>query len=317
MDKLKREDIYTISPHSNLAEKGVYNALKENIYNDGKAWQKFLSVFLFSLGVGFTLSGIVFFFAYNWAGLHKFVKIGLIAALIIAAICLVLLSKINNVRRVALSGAALLAGVLFAVFGQIYQTGANAYDFFLAWTVFVTLWVVVSNFAPLWLLYLGLINTTLVLYAQQVARHWSGVSLFALLFAINTLALIAAILLSRYRNAARIPNWFLNTVALGAAGCATIGIVLGIFSDYEISFVLLAFIAALAFALGIWHGLRTKSGFYLSIIPFSLIVIGSALLIKLSEGEAMFLLVGVFIISSTTLVIKNLIGIQKRWANEK
>lgn len=317
MKNIQREDIYFISRHSNLTEQVIDRALKGNVYNGKEAWQKFLRLFFISLGVGFSVSGIVFFFAYNWSDLHKYAKIGLIEGLIIATTSLVLLLKINiNVRSIILLGSAILVGVLFAVFGQIYQTGANAYDFFLAWTVFVTLWVIVSNFAPLWLLYLILINTTFILYSQQVAKDWSEVFVFTLLFIINTTVLITAILISKYKKIANAPNWFLNIVALASTTYATIGIIIGIFDKYQVAFPVLILIASIVFAIGIWHGLRAKSGFYLSVIPFNLIVIVSALLIKISDGEAMFLLVCLFIIASVTLVIKNLIDIQKKWTNE-
>ncbi|WP_257669806.1 DUF2157 domain-containing protein [Parapedobacter tibetensis] len=317
MKDIQREDIHIISRHSNLTEQGIDSVLKEKVYNDKEAWQKFLRLFFITLGVGFTVSGIVFFFAYNWEDLHKFAKIGITEGLIIAITSLALLPKINaNIRNIILTGAAVLVGVLFAVFGQIYQTGANAYDFFLAWTVFVTLWVLVANFAPLWLLYLILINATFILYAQQVAKDWSEVLVFSLLFIINTAVLVSAILLSKYKKIVDVPNWFLNIVALGCTTYATIGIVIGIFDKYQIAFLILILIASIVYALGIWHGLKAKSGFYLSVVPFSLIVIVSALLIKISEGEMMFLLVSLFIVASITLVIKNLIDIQKKWANE-
>lgn len=311
---MEREDIHIISRHSNLTEKGIAKALKENVYNDKEAWQKFFRLFFISLGVGFTVSGVVFFFAYNWADLHKFVKIGLTEGVLIATTILVLLPKINsNIRNIILTGASVLVGVLFAVFGQIYQTGANAYDFFLAWTVFVTLWAVVSNFSPLWLLYLVLINTTFILYSQQVAKDWSEVLVCTLLFIINTAILTSAILFVKKK----IANWFLKTVALASVSYATIGIVVGIFEKDQTTFPILIFITAIAFTLGIWQGLKTKSSFYLSVIPFSLIIIVSALLIKLSDGEMAFLLVSLFIIASVTFTIKNLIDIQKKWANEK
>jgi len=314
MTNMQREDIHIIGRHSNLTEKGIFKALKENVYNDKETWQKFFQLFFISLGVGFTVSGIVFFFAYNWADLHKFVKIGLTEGVLIATSILVLLPKINgNIRNIILTGASVLVGVLFAVFGQIYQTGANAYDFFLAWTVFVTLWFLVSNFAPLWLLYLVLINTTFILYSQQVAKDWSEVFICSLLFIINVTVLISAI----FWGKKKIPNWFLNTVALASVSYTTIGVVIGIFDKYQVTFPILILITAIAFALGIWHGLKTKSGFYLSVIPFSLIIIVSALLIKISDGEMMFLLVSLFIIASVTLTIKNLIDIQKKWTNEK
>lgn len=319
MRKIQRDDIYIISRHSNLTEQGMDKALKENVYNDKAAWQNFLRLLIICLGVGFTVSGIVFFFAYNWADLHKFAKIGLTEGLIIATTSLVLLHKINNnVRSIILTGSAFLVGVLFAVFGQIYQTGANAYDFFLAWTVFVTLWVIVSNFAPLWLLYLILINTTIILYSEQVANDWSEVFVFTLLFLVNTTASVTSIILSKYRKIANIPNWFLNVVALAAVTYATIGFTFGIFAEFQVAFLVLILIASIMYGLGIWHGLRAKSGFYLSVIPFSLIIIISALLFKISDGETMFLFFSLFlfIISSVTVVIKYLIDIQKKWTNE-
>lgn len=318
MQNIQREDIYIISRHSNLTEQGTDKALKENVYNNKEAWQKFLQLFFISLGIGFMVSGIVFFFAYNWADLHRFAKMGLIELLIVATTCLVLLPKINiTTRHIILTGSAILVGALFAVFGQVYQTGANAYDFFLAWTLFITLWVIVSGFAPLWLLHLLLINTTFILYAQQVAGNWSEVFVFTLLFIINAAVPVTAILISRYRKTVNIPGWFLNTVALVAVTYATIGIIIGIFDNHKASLPVLILLTSIAFASGIWHGLKTKSIFYLSAIPFSLIVIGSAFLIKISDGEMMFLLVSLFIIASVTLVIKSLIDIQKKWRNEK
>ncbi len=229
-----------------------------------------------------------------------------------------LFSKLKTILRdILLTGASMLVGVLFAVYGQIYQTGANAYDFFLAWTVFITLWVIVSNFAPLWLLYLMLINTTFVLYTQQVAGNWSEVLVLTSLFAINTCVLIPALVLSRYKKSINVPNWFLHLLALASVTFATMGIIMGIFDKFEVAFPLLILLTISVFALGLWHGLQSKSGFYLSVIPFSIILIVSALLIKLSDNEIMFLFVSLFIAGSVTLVIKNLIDLQKKWTNEQ
>ena len=209
----------------------------------------------------------------------------------------------------------MLVGVLFAVYGQIYQTGANAYDFFLAWTVFVTLWVVVSNFAPLWLIYIALANTTFILYSQQVA-DWSGVFVFTSLFIINTIVLIASILLAKHNKTRTAPDWFLKIIALSCATYATLGMISGIFGDFKIAFLVLILMAAIALTAGIWYGLKTKSGFYLSVISFSLIVIVSAWLIEISErffynGAGMFLVMSLFIIASVTLTVKILINLQK------
>ena len=318
MKNIQREDIYIINRHADLTERGVDRVLKENIYNDKEAWKKFLRLFFITLGIGFSVSGVVFFFAYNWADLHKFVKIALVEGLIISTTAVALLPKINsNVRNIVLTGSAVLVGVLFALFGQIYQTGANAYDFFLAWTLFITIWVVVANYTPLWFLYLILINTTLVLYSQQVAQDWSEVLVFTLLFSINAIVLVIALVLSTSKRIEPVPNWFLYSVALASTTFATIGIAVGIFEKYAIAFPILISIAFIVFTLGIWHGLKSKSIFFLAIIPFSVIVIISALLIKVSDGEMMLLLISLFIIASITFVIKNLMNIQKKWSNER
>ncbi|MEN8139198.1 MAG: DUF2157 domain-containing protein [Bacteroidota bacterium] len=316
MIKIKREDLHIIGRHSNLPENEAEKILKRNIYNNVEDWKKFLRLFIISLGIGFTTAGIVFFFAYNWADLHKFIKLGIIESLIVITTGVVLLSKINiDIKNIIITGATVLVGVLFAVFGQIYQTGANAYDFFLGWTMFVTIWVIVANFSPLWLVYLTLVNTTLILYSQQVAHDWSDVFLFTMLLLINSGFLIGILLRIKIINKIKSPNWFTNIFALASVFFATIGIIIGIFDSSASQLWFLVLFTSLLYGSGIKYGLNIKSGFYLSIIPFSVIVIISALLIKISEDEAMFFFVSLFIITSVTLVIKNLINLQKKWNN--
>jgi uncharacterized membrane protein len=316
MTKIEREDIQIITRHSNWSEKSIDNILKKDIYSDKESWHKFLRLFFISLGVGFTTAGIIFFFAYNWADLHKFIKIGLIEGLIISLTLVILFSKISlDIKNILFTGTSILVGVLFAVFGQIYQTGANAYDFFLGWTMFITIWVFVSNYAPLWLVFITLINTTLILYSQQVAHDWSEVFVFTLLFLINLLFLIITLVGKKTTKEIKPPIWFTNLIAFASVSFSTIGISLGIFDQKQTPFFILIIITSILYALGIKYGLKGKSGFYLSIIPFSIIVIISAFLIKLSNDAGMFFIISLFIIASVTFVIKNLINLQKKWIN--
>ena len=316
MEKIEREDIQIITRNSNWSEKSIDNILKKNIYSDKESWQKFLRLFFISLGVGFTTAGIIFFFAYNWADLHKFIKIGLIEGLIIISTLVILFSKISlDIKNILLTGTSILVGVLFAVFGQIYQTGANAYDFFLGWTMFITIWVFVSNYAPLWLVFITLINTTLILYSQQVAHDWSEVFVFTLLFIINILFLTTFLYGKKINKEIKVPIWFSNLISLASVSFSTIGIVFGIFDKNQTSFFVLIVITSILYGIGIKYGLKIKSGFYLSIIPFSIIIIISAFLIKLSDDAGMFFFISLFVIGSVTLVIKNLIDLQKKWIN--
>lgn len=317
MKKIEREDIHILSRHSNLTEADIDKALTENVYNNKEAWQTFLRFFFLSLGVGFTVCGIVFFFAYNWADLHKFTKLGLVEGLIVVTTVLALLPTINiTIRNIILTGAAMIVGALFAVFGQIYQTGANAYDFFLGWTVFISLWVVVSNFAPLWLLYIALINTTIILYAEQVTHNWTYIEVQTILFLLNTAILIVSLLLSHY-NKIKLPTWFSRIIAISSASYATLGIIEVINRPYQIAFPLLILSTAILFTGGMWYGLQTKNTFYLSLIPLSLIVIGSALLMERVSGYIEYLLVSLFVIGSATAVVTKLMNLQKGWEHEE
>ncbi len=316
---MDRNDIQIISRHSNWTEKGIDKVLREEVYSDSKSWKGFLNLLFISLGVGFTVLGIIFFFAYNWTDLHKFAKMGLIEGLIILTTSVVLFSKLNlNIKNILLTGTSVLVGVLIAVFGQIYQTGANAYDFFLGWTLFISLWVVISNYPPLWLVFLTLVNTTFILYSQQVASYWSEVFVFGVLFLFNALVLVIIHLFSKIRNDIKVPSWFTSLLGLAAIVFSTIGIIIGIFDKHQSSFLVLLVLSILAYGSGLAYSFKSKSGFYLSIIPFSIIIIISALLIKISDDEAvMFFIISLFIIVSVTLLIKGLLDIQKKWNNGK
>lgn len=312
--KINQADIHFIKLHSNWSEKSINKLLEEQIYSNKKSWHTFLRLFFISLGVGFTMAGILFFFAYNWAELHKFIKIGLIEGVLILIIALILFSKIRlDIKNILLTGASILVGVLFAVFGQIYQTGANAYDFFLGWTLFITIWVVISNFAPLWLVYITLINTTIVLYSQQVAHDWSELFLLNILFIVNVIFLLISIVGKKIIKETNSPNWFTNTLALAITGISTFGISLGLFDNYQENLQTLVLLTLILYAVGIWYGLKEKNSFYLAIIAFSVIVICSSILIKLSDDMSMFFFISLFIIASITMVIKFLIDLQKKW----
>jgi len=318
MEDLKREDIRLISQNSNWTAKRVDQLLKEKHYNNAASWQRFLRLIFISLGIGFTVTGILFFFAYNWADLHKFIKIGLIEVLIVATTVVAVLPKLSpDIKNIVLTGASVLVGVLFAVFGQVYQTGANAYDFFLAWTAAITLWVLVAGFAPLWVVYITLINTTIILYSEQVAHGWSTVAIFTVLFVINGVFLILTLTVTKVVKAMNPPVWFSNLIALAAFTFATIGIIIGIFSKQHSSFYVLIAITSLVYGVGMTYGVRNSNKFYLTVIPFSLITITSAFLLKLSSEAGMFLVVSLFVVASVTLVIRKLIELQKKQTNEE
>ena len=315
--KISRNDIQIITRNSNISETDINNLFKHDVYNNNDSWKKFLQLFFLSLGVGFTVSGILFFFAYNWDDLHKFVKIGLVEGLIIILTLIAVLSKIKPLfKNILLSGATLLVGVLFAVFGQIYQTGANAYDFFLGWTMAVVLWVFISNFTPLWLIFIVLINITFGLYIDQVANDWSDLLIFSIFITVNAVFLIGSLLLKSDNN--KIPKWFIQILSLAVVSFTTIGMINGIFEHNKSYFELIIILTLLLYILGIYYGLKQKSTFYIAIIPLSIITIISAWLLDFVKFRefTMLLFIGLIVVVSVTILIKLLMNLQKQWNNE-
>ncbi|MBU8899285.1 DUF2157 domain-containing protein [Corallococcus sp. H22C18031201] len=131
------------------------------------AWQTFLARALLSLGALLVLAGVIYFFAYNWAALHRFAKLGLISAAIAGTSLGAWKLGTRLPGQMALLASAVLVGPLLAVYGQIYQTGADPYELFIGWSVLILPWVALSRFAPLWLLLLALVNTGTVLFWEQ------------------------------------------------------------------------------------------------------------------------------------------------------
>jgi len=124
---------------------------------------------LLLFGSALVLAGVIFFFAYNWAAMGRYLKFVLIEAGIVACIIGSYFRGGNRLSgKVLLLSASVLVGVLLAVYGQTYQTGADAFELFTGWAVLILGWVLISEFAGLWLIWLILLNTGAILYWHQV-----------------------------------------------------------------------------------------------------------------------------------------------------
>ena len=120
------------------------------------------------LGVTLIATGVLYFFAYNWDDLSKWQRLGSVGALILTAWGAALRFELDNARgKVALFAATFFIGVFLATFGQIYQTGANAWQLFAAWGALALPWVLVNRFQATWALWLVIVNTGCVLIWQQ------------------------------------------------------------------------------------------------------------------------------------------------------
>jgi uncharacterized membrane protein len=136
---------------------------------DEAFWARWGLRALLALGTGQLLAGVVFFFAYNWNDLSDIAKFAVVeGALAIAALGALAVGLDRMFGQTLLIAASLLTGVLLATIGQIYQTGADVFELFLAWAVLILPWTLISRNAVQWLLWLVVAEAALWLYCEQV-----------------------------------------------------------------------------------------------------------------------------------------------------
>lgn len=201
---------------------------------DRQGWARFLDYSLLLLGALFFTSGLFFFVAYNWEDLPRFARFGVLeAAIVLMAIIAHWVGLHRLGGKIALTVAALLVGALLAVFGQEYQTGADAYTLFGNWALLIAGWVLISKFDLLWAVLLGLLNLTLFLFWNQVLpgdQYPQPETLFAL----NAVALLAWEVMYRRFNwwNHRWLNRLTVIVAFGWILWPTLATIFYLFDDY-------------------------------------------------------------------------------------
>ncbi|NGM61888.1 DUF2157 domain-containing protein [Sphingobacterium sp. SGG-5] len=301
-----------------MTTQDLKNSLERHTHASPGDWQRFVNYLLLVLGCGFCTAGIVFFFAYNWTDLPKFAKIGIAEGLLTLSTLLALIYFRKPIlRSIILTVASLMVGVLFAVFGQIYQTGADAYDFFLAWTLFISIWVIISSFAPLTLLYVILINTTFILYSNQVAKDWNFEYICTLLFALNTTIAIGSLYLKHMKKVMT-AQWLIQTLSLTAIAFLTLTVIYQIMEQLSSFAIILSPLYIVTIGAAIWFSRRMKSTFYLAAAAFSLIISVSAILMRYGHNDIdTFLFLSLFIVVSVTATVKYLIYIQRKWNHDQ
>ena len=167
------------------------------VYPSKRTWLDFFNKALLIIGAVALVLSLVFFIAYNWQNLGKIGKFALVeGALAITIALYVSLSfrrQFQLFRQLLLLIASIITGSLLALFGQIYQTGADTWQLFFAWAILITPWVVIARFPALWLLWLGLINAFLLLYLdvanlQFIKYSLQNISQVAILALFNFIA---------------------------------------------------------------------------------------------------------------------------------
>ena len=118
------ENLYRHKLISKQARERAYDLIDP--VTSANHWQRELDRLLLMLGAALLLTGTIFFFAYNWEQLHRLLKLSLSGAFFtIAVVSTSVLGWKKLSGKVSLSVAVIAIGIMLAVFGQVYQTGAD------------------------------------------------------------------------------------------------------------------------------------------------------------------------------------------------
>ena len=278
-----RETIVDWAQQGRLRPRDLRRALGiADVLPSARGWRRFLDRLLLWLGTVGIASGVIFFLAYNWEKLGRFAKLGLVEALIVAA--LVFVGRLGLERpagKAALLAAALLVGALLALIGQTYQTGADTFELFATWAVAILPWVVIGRFPALWLGWVALVNVAVSFYFTVFP------GLFGILFdsetllwgllGINTVALAAwegaSLRLAWLRE-----RWAARLLATAAGTMATLLAVWAVLEEARI-WGLIAWLVWLALAFVVYR-YRLRDLFVLAGGVLSVIVVLVAFLSK-------------------------------------
>ncbi len=154
-----------------LVEPGnIDRALRETgVWPSDIAWRHFIERTLTWLGVLALAAALVFFIAYNWAEMGRYAKFAIVQLVMLVAIAVYTKWPDKPVLSPALLvGATVSLGVLMALFGQTYQTGADPWNLFFGWAVLMLPWALIGNSPVLWLVFIALINLAILLYQTTI-----------------------------------------------------------------------------------------------------------------------------------------------------
>ncbi|WP_028580064.1 DUF2157 domain-containing protein [Desulfogranum japonicum] len=271
---------------------------------NGKNWRTFIDHLLLWLG-GLALAfALLFFIAYNWKDLGRLAKFGLVEACLVLTIVAYCKLKVDTMAsKVSLLGATLSLGVLLALYGQTYQTGADPWQLFFNWGLLMLPWAVIGRFSVLWVVWIALMNTSITLYYLTFRGiFWfvfgSEYTLLWIVFLFNTLAFIAWQFLAKIWNWLS-ESWAIRLLALSSGVPLTWLVLISIFDYREVNvYPALVWVIWLAAMYYIYRKLKRDifmlAGCCLSVITITVSFLGKHMLTHMEP--AAFLLLALIVI---------------------
>ncbi|WP_339121660.1 DUF4401 domain-containing protein [Fusobacterium nucleatum] len=109
--------------------------------------------FFLLFSVIFLIAGVTSFTAYNWENMSNIEKLAVPSVLIIVGLVAYLFLKKEIYKNLAIFFSSFMIGTLFAVYGQVYQTGADVWILFRNWAIFLIIPMVVTGYYSLMILF--------------------------------------------------------------------------------------------------------------------------------------------------------------------
>ncbi len=209
-----------------------------NLNPDRAGWSRFMDQLLLVTGALSIAVSLVFFIAYNWERFGRYAKFALVEVLVVAAVAVFIKQGAYKLSgRVALLSASIFLGVLLALFGQTYQTGADPWQLFFYWALLILPWVVIARLAALWLFWLLLLNLAAQLYqlalGSPLERLFAAdTSAFWLLVLLNAPAQIGWEWAARRWSFLSV-RWPVRVLAVAAGAAVTALAVLALVADMQ------------------------------------------------------------------------------------
>jgi uncharacterized membrane protein len=206
---------------------------------DGKSWRTFIDHLLLWLGGLALVFAVMFFTAYNWEDLGHFSKFGLVEGFIVLAVVAYCnLAEGSIASKVSLLVATISLGVLFALYGQTYQTGADPWQLFFNWALLMLPWAIIGRFSAIWIVWIALMNVSIILYYLTFRGIFGLVfssesTMLWVAFLFNTLAFIAWQLLATTWQWLS-ERWAIRLLAVGSGVPLTWLVLFSIFDRQEV-----------------------------------------------------------------------------------
>ncbi|MDY4010691.1 MAG: DUF4401 domain-containing protein [Fusobacterium gastrosuis] len=263
---------------------------------------KSIKNFFLSFSVIFFIAAVTSFTAFNWKLMNSFQKLSVPACLIILGLCFYIFLKETKYKNLSLFFSCFIIGTLFAVYGQVYQTGANTWILFRNWAFFLIIPLFISASYNIAILLIAVISFATYF---ELSLYFS--SMYALFFA----TLISGGILILYpifikKLNLEFNDFFYNTILIPFYIIFNIAGVFLVFSNSILKFIY-PFTLILIFLVA--YKIYKK----VIILPFSIISTGLCVWALFSKnrffsffGFTTYFIISLLIFSVTlTLLIKN------------